>query len=117
MALFIWGYWRHDVIAMIALGICVILGAVPFKAVYEGFSNPAVITVACIMIISQAISRSGIIDFAVRKLASMPKNQTLNVGVLTTVCAILSAFMNDVGALALMMPVAIQLAIRERRSP
>jgi len=117
MALFIWGYWRYDVIAILALMISVAVGAVPFDSVYTGFSNPAVITVACVMIISRAITHSGVMSFIVKKITRATKNPSLHIGGLTLISAILSAFMNNVGALALMMPVAIETAIKNKRSP
>lgn len=117
MALFIWGYWRYDVVAIIALMISVAVGAVPFNRVYTGFSNPAVITVACVMIISAAITHSGAMSFIVKRISRVGKSQILHVASLTLITAILSAFMNNVGALALMMPVAIQSAIKNKRSP
>ena len=117
MALFIWGHWRFDVVALIALMVAVVLGAVPYKQVYMGFSNNAVITVACVMIISQAISRSGILSVLVRRISLVAESPTLHIAALCFVTAILSAFMNNVGALALMMPVAIETAIEAKRSP
>ncbi|MCH9770395.1 MAG: citrate transporter, partial [Gammaproteobacteria bacterium] len=66
MVLFIWGRWRYDVVALLALMCSVLLGAVPFKQVYIGLANPAVITVACVMVISQAITQSGLLDRLVR---------------------------------------------------
>lgn len=117
MGLFIWGRWRYDVVAMIALTVSVFLGAVPYKLVYTGLSNNAVITVACVMIISHAISHSGIMNHLVRKISIVTRSPILHVGVLSLITAILSAFMNNVGALALMMPVAIKTAIESKRSP
>jgi len=95
----------------------VIVGAVPFEHIYSGLSNNAVITVACVMVISQAITRSGVLNPLVRKINNVSEYPVLHIGALTLVTAILSAFMNNVGALALMMPVAIQSAIKANRSP
>lgn len=117
MALFIWGFWRYDVVALIALAVSVLLGAVPFKEVYSGLENPAVITVACVMVISQAIHRAGSVEFLVGKISLFGKSTSLHIASLSIITAILSAFMNNVGALALMMPVAIQTAIHNKRSP
>ena len=117
MLLFIWGRWRYDVVALIALMVSVIVGAVPFGHVYSGLSNSAVITVACVMVISHAITRSGVLNPVLRKINSVAAYPILHIGTLTLVTAILSAFMNNVGALALMMPVAIQSAIKANRSP
>ncbi len=117
MALFIWGYWRYDIVAVMALGLCVAIGAIPFHQVYSGLNNPAVITVACVMVISQAIHRSGAINILISRLDIFSKHTTLQVLALCFIVAILSAFMNNVGALALMMPIAIQASIKSKRSP
>ena len=117
MVLFISGVWRYDVVAILALAIAVLVGAVPFKQVYSGLSNPAVITVACVMIISEAINRSGTVSFVVNKLTSVTKSPTLHVASLSIITALLSGFMNNIGALALMMPIAIQTSINSKRSP
>ena len=117
MLLFIWGRWRFDIVALIALMVAVITGAVPFEHIYSGLSNSAVITVACVMVISTAITRSGVLNKLIRKTQSFSKSPMLHVGVLSVVTAAFSAFMNNVGALVLMMPVAIQSALKARRSP
>ncbi|WP_259423659.1 SLC13 family permease, partial [Coxiella burnetii] len=116
MALFIWGYWRYDIVAAIALMLATLTGAVPFSKVYTGFSNPAVITVACVMFISQVITRSGAVAFMVRKITVAAKYHNLYVIILCVIAAILSAFMNNVGALALMMPVALRSSLKMKRS-
>lgn len=117
MGLFIWGKWRFDVVAMIALMTATALGVVPFSQVYTGLGNPAVITVACVMIISNSISRTGLLDSFVQKLTRVTQNTVLHIALLTTVAAILSAFMNNVGALALMMPISIQTFQKNKESP
>jgi di/tricarboxylate transporter len=117
MVLFIWGKWRYDIVALMALMAAVIVGAVPFEHVYSGLSNNAVITVACVMVISQAITRSGVLNHLIRKLNKLTTSPTLHIASLCIVSALLSAFMNNIGALALMMPVAIQSAIKAKRSP
>lgn len=117
MVLFISGKWRYDVVAMGALMISVALGAVPFSQVYSGLSNTAVVTVACVMIISNTISRTGVLDTLVQKISHLIKSPLWHTVILTFIAAILSAFMNNVGALALMMPIAIKTAQENDRSP
>ncbi len=118
LALFIWGKWRYDVVALMALMATTVTGAIPYTHVFSGFSNPAVITVAAIMVITQAISQSGIVNYAVKRLAPATKRDFwVHAAMLTSIAAVLSAFMNNVGALGLVMPVAIQLALRSNRSP
>lgn len=117
LGLFIWGYWRYDVVAMIAMLVLVASKAVPVDMAFSGFGNPAVITVACVMIMTAAISQSGVVDYLVKQLTPVTQHAVLHVALLTIVAAVLSAFMNNIGALALMMPIAIQTAVNANRSP
>lgn len=117
MALFIWGRWRYDIVALIALFIATAAGAVPLSQIYTGLPNPAVITVACVMVISQTLTRSGVLNKFINKLDVLTENQTLHIASLSFIAMILSFFMNNVGALALMMPIAIKTAIKHKRSP
>ncbi len=116
ISLFIWNKWRYDVVAIITLLSCVILRLIPTEQAFTGFSNPAVITVACIMIISHTITNSGVLQPVVIFLKKFSKNTTIYLGLLVSIAAILSAFMNNVGALALMMPIAIQIS-RQNDTP
>jgi len=112
IALFVWGRWRHDVIALGALLVCVFLGLVPSAQAFLGFGHPAVITVACVLVLSWGLQSTGAVDaFAVRLL---PKSSGIivTIAALTGIGALLSAFMNNVGAMALLMPLAIQLSGR-----
>jgi di/tricarboxylate transporter len=112
--LFLWARWRHDVVAVASLLAAVFCGLVPMGEAFEGFSHPAVISVACILILSKALEESGAIDIAARRL--LPGDRlgfTGTVAVLCVLVAALSAFMNNVGALALLMPVALRMAARQ----
>ena len=117
MYLFISGKWRFDIVAMMALGLSIALGAVPYSQVFSGLSNAAVITVACVMIISSTISRTGVLDSIVQRIGHLTKNPLLHLIILTFIAAIISGFMNNVGALALMMPIAMQISHENNRSP
>lgn len=117
MVLFIWGRWRYDIVALLALTISVAVGAVPFEHIFSGLSNTAVITVACVMVISEAITRSGALNQLIRRTQKLANKPILHVTSLSAIAALLSAFMNNVGALALMMPIAIQTSIKVKRSP
>jgi di/tricarboxylate transporter len=117
LGLFIWGRWRYDVVALISLMAAVLCGAVPFASAFNGFSHPAVVTVAAVMVITAAIANSGVVDHAVNKLASVSNHMWLHVASLTIIAGILSAFMNNVGALGLIMPIAIKTAMKNGRSP
>lgn len=117
IVLFVWDYWRYDVVAILALTALVLLGIIPYGDVFTGFSSPAVITVAAVMVITYTITQSGIADVLVRRFAGLTTNPTLHLGLLCLVSAFLSAFMNNVAALALMMPIAIKMAIDSKISP
>ncbi|MEX0957809.1 MAG: SLC13 family permease [Burkholderiales bacterium] len=112
IVMFAWGRWRHDMVAAGALLTCVLAGLVSFDAAFTGFSHPAVITVACVLVLSQALQNSGAVDALARAALPSRAGPTLTIAALTGLAAVLSGFMNNVGALALLMPVAIQVAGR-----
>ncbi len=117
LLLFLSGRWRHDVVALIALLSSVGLGLVPPDQAFSGFSHPAVITVACILILSGALQRTGVVDLLAQRLLPTRSGPTVTIGALTALGALLSSFMNNVGALALLMPIALQLAQRQSLPP
>ncbi len=117
MGLFVWGRWRHDMVAIAALLACVVAGLVPAPEAFTGFAHPAVVTVACVLILSYGLQTSGAVDVLTGTLLPRSGGPTVMIGALTILAAVLSAFMNNVGALALLMPVAIQVANREGIPP
>lgn len=111
IAMFLRGRWRHDMVAASALLASVLAGVVPAAEAFAGFSHPAVITVACVLVLSSGLQASGAVDaLAQRILPSLTSGPILAIAALTGTAALLSAFMNNVGALVLLMPVAIQIA-------
>lgn len=117
IALFIQGYWRYDTVALLCLLSLVLFRLIPPSEAFLGFGNPAVITVGCVMVITRAISQSGLVEQVVEHIAPLTSNTTMHIGLLTLLTAVLSAFMNNIGALGLMMPIAINSAIRHKLSP
>ena len=115
--LFVWGRWRHDLVAVMALLACVIFGLVPGMDAFEGFGHPAVITVAAVLILSRGLQTSGAVDILTERLLPKTDKAFIANAMLVCLAAFLSAFMNNVGALALLMPVAIQLAQKHRLAP
>ena len=117
LAMFLWGRWRHDMVAVGSLLACVLTGLIPPNDAFSGFSHPAVITVACVLILSRVLQRSGVVDAIARH--ALPDKS----GIVTSFAALIglgiafSSFMNNVGAMALLMPVAIQLAARLELPP
>jgi di/tricarboxylate transporter len=117
IAMFLWGRWRHDMVALAGLLGCVVAGLVRPADAFAGFGHPAVITVACVLILSRGLQTSGAVDALARVVLPSSAGPTLTIAALTALGALLSAFMNNVGALALLMPVAIQIARRQELPP
>ena len=117
VAMFLWGRWRHDMVAAGALLACVLTGLVSPTDAFTGFGHPAVITVACVLVLSRGLQNSGAVDVLSRSMLPARAGPTLTIASLTGLGALLSAFMNNVGALALLMPVAIQIARRQELPP
>ncbi|MFP5408076.1 MAG: SLC13 family permease [Gammaproteobacteria bacterium] len=112
IGMFLWGRWRHDMVAVGALLACVFAGLVSYADAFAGFAHPAVITVACVLVLSHGLQTSGAVDALTRRVLPAKAGPTLAILSLTALGALLSAFMNNVGALALLIPVAMQLASR-----
>jgi di/tricarboxylate transporter len=117
MALFIYGRWRHDVVALASLLSCVLFGLVPPADAFAGFGHPAVITVACVLVLSYGLQNTGVVDALARTILPTQVGPMLAIAALTGLGAALSAFMNNVGAMALLMPIAIQMAARHELPP
>ncbi|MEE9300754.1 MAG: SLC13 family permease [Alphaproteobacteria bacterium] len=118
LVFFAWGRWRYDLTAFTALLVGVLTGVVPMEEAFRGFGHPAVITVAAVLVISRALSNSGAVDLVARFVApATERHAVAHIGVLGALAAGLSAFMNNVGALALLLPVALRSAAKTGRSP
>ena len=125
--LFIWGKFRYDIVALIALFMLFLadtfLGGdtsnliVDSSNLFIGFGHPAVITVAAVLIISRALRNAGVVEVISRKIMPLSKYQMMHISSLSTIASIFSAIMNNVGALALMLPVALKTSIKQKRSP
>ena len=110
MVLFVWGRWRYDIVAILALLVVVYAGIVDSHDAFAGFGHPAVITVAAVLVIGQALQVSGVVDYLVRFLAPTRGSTVRQIAATGALASALSAFMNNVGALALMLPVTVRNA-------
>jgi di/tricarboxylate transporter len=115
--MFLWGRWRHDIVALAALLACVIAGLVPDQEAFVGFGHPAVITVACVLVLSFGLQRTGAVDAVAKRVLPANAGPMLSIAALTGLGALLSAFMNNVGALALLMPIALKIASKHDLPP
>ena len=117
LVLFVWGRWRYDIVALLALLAVTVTGVIPAGQAFTGFGHPAVITVAAVLVVSRGLLNSGVVNMLTRQLSRLGDHPLAQIAGLTTLVAILSGFMNNVGALALLMPVAIRMARKSGHSP
>jgi len=117
LAAFVWGRFRYDLVALSALLGSVLLGLVPGEEAFQGFGHPAVITVAAVLVLSRGFERSGVVDVIAEQVLKVGERLFLQLAALTGTVVVLSGFMNNVGALALLLPVAMRLAREHDTSP
>ena len=117
MVAFIMGRWRYDLVAVCALLAGILVGVVPFEYAFVGFSNDIVIIVGSALVVSAAVARSGIMEILIRRYVPRMSSPRVQLIVLVTIVTVLSAFVKNIGALAIMMPIAFQFARRSRVSP
>lgn len=117
LAMFIWSRWRHDMVAMGSLLACVFLGLVPGQAAFAGFGHPAVITVACVLVMGYGLQISGAVDILAQRVLPASAGPRLSLFSIMFLAALLSGFMNNVGALALLMPITLQMAAKQGVPP
>lgn len=114
---FVWGRFRYDLVAVVALVAGLALGIIPAEAAFDGFKNEVTVIIACALIVSAAFARSGIVELAMRRILPLLKTERSQVPVLTGAVTLLSMATKNVGALAIMMPVALQVARRTGSAP
>ena len=115
-ALLLWGRFRYDLVAFTALLAGVVLGVVPTKDAFSGFGHPATLVVALVLVVSAGLVRSGAVLLITRTLIDSTRSLGAHITIMGVVGGILSAFMNNVAALALLMPVDIQTARKAGRA-
>jgi len=113
----VWGRWRYDLVAFVALLAGLLSGVVPIDAAFSGFGHPAVVIIALVLIVSRGLSNSGAIELLARHVVSGTRKLAAHVAIMSSLAAVLSAMMNNVATLALLMPVDIQAAEKANRSP
>ncbi|MBB6261462.1 di/tricarboxylate transporter [Paenochrobactrum gallinarii] len=116
MAAFLWGKFRYDLVAVCALLLGIAVGVVPYDKAFSGFSDEIVIIVGSALIVSAGVARSGLMEAAVQKFFPKVSSVRIQLVILVAVVTVLSAFIKNVGALAIMIPVAFQFARRSNVS-
>ncbi|MBD3837127.1 SLC13 family permease [Brevundimonas sp.] len=112
VAAFVWGRFRYDLVAVGALVAGLAIGVIPAEDAFEGFANDVTVIIACALVVSAAFAKSGIVEMALKRVMPYLKTERSQVPVLTTTVTLLSMVTKNVGALAIMMPVALQVARR-----
>ena len=113
----IWGRWRYDLVAFGALIVAVVVGVVPSNEAYAGFGHPATVVIALVLVVSRGLAHAGVIEFVARHVVDGSRSLSMHIGIMAGVSAVLSAVMNNVAALALLMPIDMQAAAKAGRSP
>ncbi|WP_420962356.1 SLC13 family permease [Brucella sp. IR073] len=117
MAAFIWGRFRYDIVSVCSLLVAVAVGVVPFDAAFEGFSDEIVIIVGSALIVSAGVARSGLMETVIQRLTPRLTSVRGQLAVLVITVTVLAAFVKNIGALAIMIPIAFQFARRSNVSP
>jgi len=113
--LLLWGRWRYDLVAFAALMVGVLVGVVPTKHAFDGFGHPATLVVALVLVVSAGLVKSGAVFLITRTLVDATRPLGRHITIMGGIGAVLSAFMNNVAALALLMPVDMQVAKKAKR--
>ncbi len=117
LVLFVWGRIRYDIVAFMGLILAVLLDLVPSQNAFSGFAHPATITVAVVLIVSRGLLTSGAVDLILSKIVIPTKLVSAQVASLSGIAAVLSMIMNNIAALALLMPAGIESSEKAKRSP
>jgi di/tricarboxylate transporter len=116
LGLFIYGRWRYDAVAMAALLAAVLCGLVEPGQAFLGFGHPAVVTVGAVLALSAALQKAGVVDLILRLFTKFNDSFIVQLAILNIVIAAISGFMNNIGALAILLPVTLHMAKQAGRS-
>lgn len=117
MVMFVMGRLRYDLVACLGLLVAVVTGIVPTDEAFSGFSDDIVIIVGSALVVSAAIARTGLLEVALKKVSPHIRSERAQVFSLVLTVTVLSAFIKNIGALAMMIPIAMQMARRDNKSP
>ena len=113
----VWGRIRYDIVAFAALTIAVLSGLIDGEAAFAGFGHPATVIVAMVLVVSRGLANSGAVELVARFVVRGGATLSAHISLISVIGAALSALMNNVAALALLMPVDMEAANRAKRSP
>ena len=113
----VWGRWRYDLVAFVTLLAALLTGVVPANQAFSGFGHPATVIIALVLIVSRGLSNSGAIELLARTVINTTRSLAAHIAIMSILAAGLSAIMNNVAALALLMPLDLLAADKAKRSP
>ena len=117
MGLLIWGKWRYDAVTLICLAALVLLGIVPADDAFSGFGHPAVVTVALVLLISKGLQEAGMVSLAGNLISRLTLGENQYLIMIMVVAAFLSSFMNNIGAMALLLPITLSVCQKMEWNP
>jgi len=108
---------RVDVVALLVLLTVALTGLIGPNEIFAGFSNPAVITVWAVYIVSGGLFKTGVADLMGRVILRMAgSSEPRLIAVIMVSCGVMSAFMNNVGATAMLLPAIVAIS-RQAKVP
>ena len=117
MGLLIWGKWRYDAVTLLCLAALVLLGIVPANEAFTGFGHPAVVTVALVLLISRGLQEAGMVSLAGNLISRFTLSENQYLIVIMVIAAFLSSFMNNIGAMALLLPITLSVCQKMAWNP
>ncbi|GIR07631.1 MAG: SLC13 family permease [Gammaproteobacteria bacterium] len=117
VGLLIWGRWRYDAVTLVALAALVLFEVIPINSAFSGFGHPAVIIVALVLLISRGLQESGFVGLIGGQLSKIPLSENQFLLVILVTAAALSSFMNNIGAMAILLPVTIAVCQQNNWNP
>ena len=117
IGLLIWGKWRYDAVTLVCLAALVLYGVVPAENAFSGFGHPAVITVALVLLISRGLQEAGMVSLAGNFISRLTLSENQYLILIMIVAAFLSSFMNNIGAMALLLPITLSLCQKMEWNP
>ena len=117
MGLLIWGKWRYDGVTLVCLAALVLFGVVPVESAFSGFGHPAVVTVALVLLISRGLQEAGMVSLAGNLMSRLTLSENQYMIMIMIVAAFLSSFMNNIGAMALLLPITLSLCQKMEWNP
>ncbi|MDA9974130.1 SLC13 family permease [Gammaproteobacteria bacterium] len=117
MGLLVWGKWRYDAVTLLSLAALVLMGIVPANDAFSGFGHPAVVTVALVLLISKGLQEAGMVSLAGNLFSRLTLSENQFLIMIMVIAALLSSFMNNIGAMALLLPITLSVCQKMEWNP